>query len=60
MQYTDVTNSHLVTDKVNVQLNVLDPLMLYRVAGKIGDRDVVNVDNRHPLELTMKLKKKIP
>ena len=60
MQHKDVTNSHFVTDKVTVKLNALGPLMLYRVAGKIGGRDVVSVDNRRPLERIMKLEKKIP
>ena len=55
MKNPNMTQGDLVPNKVEVKLNVLRSLMLYRVAGEVNGRYVVSVDNGRTAERTMKL-----
>ena len=39
------THGDLLTDEVKIDLDVLRPLMLYRVGGHVDCADIVTVDN---------------
>ena len=55
MEHSNVAQGDLVTHKVKVKLDVLRPLVLHGVAGKIHSRNVVRVDNRRSAKRTLKL-----
>jgi hypothetical protein len=57
MEDPDASEGHLLTHKVNVQLNVLSPAMMNGVGGKVHRRDVVTVDNRSLGDVMMQLLK---
>lgn len=45
MENIDQTSSHPITNKVNVNLDMLGSLMLNRVQGHVDRPDVVTIDN---------------
>lgn len=45
MKNTSVAEGHLVTNKMEINLDVFGPLMLHWIAGKVGCTDVVTIDN---------------
>jgi hypothetical protein len=57
----NVANSNSVTNKVQVDLHMLRPLMLNWVSGEVNDADIVAVDERAlcegAVELTQELSK---
>ena len=46
MEDPNASKGHVLTHKVNVQLNVLSPTMMNGVDGKVHRRNVVTADNR--------------
>jgi hypothetical protein len=54
-----ITDSHPVTNKMQVNLHMLRPLMLNRVGGEVHDADVVAVDERALGERVMKLSQEL-
>ena len=46
MKNSNAPKRHLLTDKVNVKLDVLLAPMMYRVGGEVDSGDVVAVDDR--------------
>jgi len=44
MSNPNVTEGNLLSNKVEIDLNVLRPLMLHRIAGEIDSTDVVAID----------------
>ena len=59
MKNPNLTERHLLTNKVDVDLDVLRAAMLNRVAGHIDSTDVIAEDNSRGRERTMKLEKKL-
>lgn len=49
MKNTDVTERHLLIDKVDVDIDMLSSVMLNGVRGHVDDVDIVTVDNNVPL-----------
>ena len=45
MKNSNVTNSHLFPNKVNVQLDMLGAAMMNRVGGEVDRGDIVAVDH---------------
>ena len=41
----NMTKSHLFPNKMDIQLNMLGPLMMHRVSGEVDRRDVIAVDH---------------
>jgi hypothetical protein len=44
MKNSNVTEGNLLSNKMEVDLNMLRPLMLHRIAGEIDSTDVVTID----------------
>jgi len=44
MENSNVTKGNLLSNKMEVDLNMLRPLMLHRIAGEIDSTDVVAID----------------
>jgi hypothetical protein len=44
MENSNVTKGNLLSNKMEVDLNVLRPLMLHRITGEINSTDVVTID----------------
>jgi len=59
MKDTDFPQSNLLTDKVDVNLNVLRSLMMNWVSGHIDSTNIVTKDNRSLLERNMEFLKKL-
>jgi hypothetical protein len=57
MKDTNITNSDLLTNEVEINLNVLYALVLYEVGGEVDDADVVTIDKCALGQRTMKLLK---
>jgi hypothetical protein len=55
MENPNITNSHPVSNKVQVNLHMLRPLMLNRVGGEVHGADIVAVDERALSKRTVKL-----
>jgi len=55
----NLTERHLLTNKVDVDLDVLRAAMLDRVAGHIDSTDFIAEDNSRGRKGTMKLEKKL-
>ena len=47
MEHSDLTQSNLVTDKVDVNLNMLRAPMMNRIPSHVYCTDIVTVNNRH-------------
>jgi hypothetical protein len=59
MENPNISNSHPVTNEMQVNLHMLRPLMLNRVGGEVHDADVVAVDERALGEWTVKLSQEL-
>jgi hypothetical protein len=59
MENPNITNSHLVTNEMEVNLHMLRPLMLNRVGGEVHGADVVAVDERALGARAMKLSQEL-
>jgi hypothetical protein len=59
MENPNITNSHPVSNKVQVNLHMLRPLMLNRVGGEVHGADVVALDERALSEWTVKLSQEL-
>jgi hypothetical protein len=44
MEDTDLTNDHILSDKMEINLQMFDALMLNGVDGEVHDTDIVTVD----------------
>ena len=45
VQHTELSKGHLLTNKVDVEFDVLGPAVVYWVLSKIDSRHIVTVDN---------------
>jgi hypothetical protein len=59
MENPNIANSHPVSNKVQVNLHMLRPLMLNRVGGEVHGADVVAVDERALGERAVKLSQEL-
>ena len=59
MENANLAESHLLTDEMDVDLNVLGTAMVDRVGCHIDSADVVTVDNCGDLQWNMKFLKKL-
>jgi hypothetical protein len=59
MESANLTESHLLTDEMDVDLNVLGSAVVDRVCCHIDSADVVTVDNSGDLQGNMKFPKKL-
>jgi hypothetical protein len=59
MENPNISDSHQVTNEVQVNLHMLRPLMLNRVGGEVHDADVVAVDERALGERAVKLSQEL-
>jgi hypothetical protein len=53
MEDTDLTNDDLLSDKMEINLHMLDTLMLNGVNGEVHDANVVTVDKNAPRRRTL-------
>jgi hypothetical protein len=44
MENSNVTKGNLLSNKMEIDLNMLRPLMLHRIAGEIDGTDVITID----------------
>ena len=56
---TNMAKSHMFPNKMNIQLNMLGPTMMYRVSGDVDCRDVVAVDHRSTIHRARELLKQL-
>ena len=59
MENPNVADSNTVTNKVQVDLHMLRPLMLNRVGGEVHGADIVAVDERALGKRAMKLRQEL-
>ena len=59
MKNPNLTERHLLTNEVDVDIDVLCAAMLDRVTGHVNSTDVITEDNSRGRKGTMKLKKKL-
>jgi hypothetical protein len=45
MENTCLTERNFITDKMEINFHMLDPLMLYRVGGHVHNTDIVTIDH---------------
>jgi hypothetical protein len=57
MEYTNLADGDLLTNKVEINLSVLCALVLYGVGGEVDGTDVVAVDKSALTQRTVKLLK---
>jgi hypothetical protein len=55
MEYMNSTGGNLVSDEMQIDLNMLGVLMLNWIGGKIDNTDIVTVDERDLLNRLVKL-----
>jgi hypothetical protein len=46
VQYLELTECHLLTNEVDIKLDMLGPAMMYRVFCKVNRRYIVTIDHR--------------
>jgi hypothetical protein len=56
---TNVPDGNVLTDKVNINLNMLDALVLNGVGGEVDDANVVVVDQSGPRQGAVELHKEL-
>jgi hypothetical protein len=56
MKNSNVTEGNLFSNKMEVDLNVLRPLMLHRITGEIDSTDVVAIDQSSTARRALELK----
>ena len=59
MEHPNLTQGHLVADKVNINLDMLRATMMNRISHHIHSTDVVAVDDRRRRQGRMKLLKEL-
>jgi hypothetical protein len=59
MEDADLVDGDLLTNEVEINLNMLCALVLYGVGGEVDDVDVVIVDKRDPTKRIVKLLKQL-
>jgi hypothetical protein len=57
MEYMNSVNDNLVSDEMQINLNMLDALMLNQIDEKIDSTDIVKVDKHGLLNRLVKLVK---
>jgi len=57
MENSNVTKGNLLSNKMEIDLNMLRPLMLHRIAGEIDSTNVVTVDQSSTVRRTLELNK---
>ena len=55
----NVTEGNLLSNKVEIDLNVLRPLMLYWIAGEIDSTDIIAIDQSGTARRALKLKEQL-
>jgi hypothetical protein len=56
MKYSNMTEGDLLSNKMEIDLNMLRPLMLHWIAGEIYDTDVVTIYQGGTTKWVAKLK----
>jgi hypothetical protein len=56
MKNSNMTEGNLFSNKMEVDLNVLRPLMLHRITGEIDSTDVVAIDQSSMARRALELK----
>jgi hypothetical protein len=59
MENPNISNSHSITDEMQVNLHMLRPLMLNRVGGEVHGANVVAIDKRALGERAVKLSQEL-
>jgi len=59
MSNPNVTEGNLLSNKVEIDLNVLRPLMLYWIAGEIDSTDIIAIDQSGTARRALKLKEQL-
>ena len=59
MKYSNMTEGDLLSNKMEIDLNMLRPLMLHGVAGEIYNTDIVAIDQGGTAREVAKLKKQL-
>jgi hypothetical protein len=59
MENSNVTEGNLLSNKMEIDLNVLRPLMLHRIAGEIYSTDVVTIDHGGTARRMLELKEQL-
>jgi hypothetical protein len=60
MEDADLADGDLLSNKVEINLHMLDALMLNGVGEEVDDADVVTVDQRAPRQQTLELMEQLP
>ena len=59
MKYPNVTEGDLLPDQVKINLNMLCPLMLHRIAREVNSTDVITIDQGGTMRRVAKLGKQL-
>jgi len=59
MKNSNVTKGNLLSNKTEVDLNMLRPLMLHRIAGEVDSTDVVAIDQSSTARRALKFKEQL-
>jgi hypothetical protein len=59
MKNSNVTKGNLLSNKMEVDLNMLRPLMLHRIAGEVDSTDVVAIDQSSTARRALKFKEQL-
>jgi hypothetical protein len=59
MKNSNVTEGNLLSNKVEIDLNVLRPLMLHWITGEIDSTDIIAIDQSSTARGTLKLKEQL-
>jgi hypothetical protein len=59
MKNSNVTEGDLLLNKMEINLNMLRPLMLHRIAGEIYSTDVVAIDQGGTVRRVLELKEQL-
>ena len=60
MEHTELAKRHLLSNKMNVELDVLRALVMNRVRGHVHRRDVVAVGHGHLVDGAVELTEELP
>jgi hypothetical protein len=56
MKNSNMTKSNLLSNKMEIDLNVLRPLMLHRITGEVDSTDVITIDQSSTARRALKFK----
>ena len=55
----NITNSHLVSNKMKIDLNMFRSLVLHRIGGHVDGTDIVTIDQRSMAKWSLEFTKKL-